>query len=116
MLDLAERVVVDAPLVAEADGRIPFDLRKLPRQVAITDVVLRVHRLALLRCLAGEAGEPLAIVRGEVMVDGGEIGPVARARLFQVPQSGFDRDASGLPLLAGGSRRALAPQQPDQRR
>jgi len=49
VLDLAERIVVDAALVAEPDGRIAFDLRKLPRQVAISAVVVRIYRLALLR-------------------------------------------------------------------
>jgi len=48
-------------------------------------------------------------VQGEIIVDGGEIGPVARARPFQVPQGGFDGDAPGLPLLAGESREPWSP-------
>jgi len=117
MLDLAERIVVDAALVAEPDGRIAFDLRQLPRQVAISDVVLRVHRLAFLRRgLAGEAREPLAVVQGEVIVDWSEIGPVARARPFQVAEGGLDGDAPGLRSSQAGPAEPWSHQQPDQQR
>src|SRR6267378_7929078 len=69
VLDLPQHVVVDAALLAQADGGLALGAQELERHLAQPAAIAR-RRAALFRVIRAQTGETAAIMFGEVLVQG----------------------------------------------
>ncbi len=83
MFDFAEDFVVDAALVAEAEGGFAFEVKELAEDFAVPGEFLVAHAIVV-GIFFAQAGEAAGVAAGEIVVDGGKIFEIFGASAFEM--------------------------------
>src|ERR1041385_9075745 len=113
MLELAQRFVVDASLIAQANGGVPFHTQQFSRQIQMALVLIwRSNVPQSFR--SGEPCQTIAVMLSEIFVYLNVFRLVVLFTVFQILECSLENDAPRLLLFGIRARNSSQSEQADQ--